>query len=92
MDLLNESDLTRKEANARVDFASEDNPDFYPGLLRYSFGKILLFAKKLPPSVNGKTSTAHITGSTKLVPLSNWDEIMGGYENWGVPEETDSHR
>ena len=92
MDLLNESDLTRKEANARVDFASEDNRDFYPGLLRYSFGKILLFAKKLPPSVNGKTSTAHINGSTELVPLSNWDEIIGGYENWGVPEETDSHR
>ena len=92
MDLLNESDLTRKEANATVDFASEDNPDFYPRLLCHYFGQILHFAKKLPPSVNGKTSTAHITGSTKLVPLSNWDEIMGGYENWGVPEETDSHR
>eukprot|EP00978_Attheya_sp_CCMP212_P045873 scaffold364256_cov44-Attheya_sp.AAC.1 len=91
MDLPNEDGLTSKEKNARVKFASEDDPSHYPDMMGYSFRDILRFAKAMPPSVNGETSMAHMTGDTALIPMSNWDETMGGYDNWGVPMKSDEH-
>jgi len=89
MDLPNESDLTSKEGHASVEFASDDDKSDYPTIFSHPFYNILRFTKNLPPSKNGHSSTAHLNGNKNLVPLSNWDEIMGGYCNWGIPVKTD---
>jgi len=88
MELPNENNLTNKEANARVVYADEDDPSSYPTLLNHTFREILHLARRLPPSVNGKTSLAHITGDDTLLNISNWDETMDGYDNWGVHVKT----
>ena len=62
MDLPNENNLTSKEASARIVFADNDNSSSYPGVLNDTFREILELARILPPSVDGRTSLAHITG------------------------------
>ena len=85
MDLPNENNLTSKEASARIVFADNDNSSSYPGVLNDTFREILELARILPPSVDGRTSLAHITGDDTMHDISNWDETMDGYANWGVP-------
>ena len=67
MDLPNENNLTNKEASARIVFADEDDPSSYPKfLVNHTFCEILHLARRLPPSVNGRTSLAHKIGDDMI--------------------------
>ena len=79
MNIPNENDLTSKEANARVVFASNDNSEDYPKLLKGRFCEIIRLINSLPQDAYGEDDM--------LLPIYNWDSIMDSYLDWGVPIE-----